>query len=101
MKNVSHRIGCLEFRKTSTIGGEQEYYEIVRWDKHLDVDKTDEPDDYCYTIATFEKDKEGYDLESIGSRIVLEREEWVDFGVLVKIGFEFLEKEFQEEGVDE
>ena len=85
--NISHRIGELELRRTDTLGGEKQYLEIVKWSK--DYHKKD----YCFTILIFtENNEDDYFIESVGDRINLEAEEWKDLGILIKIGFGFLNK---------
>jgi hypothetical protein len=85
MKNIPYRIGNLELRRTENIRTKKYYLEIVEWLKD------DEDGDYVYTIATFEKDKDGYKFESTLDRIVLNKKEWNNLRILVKLGFEFLE----------
>ena len=40
-------------------------YELVKWYKN------DNDGENCYVVAFFDKDKEGYDLRTIGSRFVV------------------------------
>ena len=87
MRYVSHRIGVLELRRSETIGGDKQYLEVVEWMKD------DKNKDYCYTIAIFEEYSEGHKLISVGDRIILGKQLWVDFGVLVTIAFEFLKQD--------
>ena len=89
MRYISHRTGILELRRTSNIATEEPYLEIVKW---YQVEGEEE---YCCTIAIFEDDGEGYDLKSVGDRILLDEFEWIDLRTLIKIGFEVLEKSAQ------
>ena len=80
---LNYRIGSLELRKTETISKTpKEYLEIVEWIVGSNGNS-------CITIAIFREGKEGYDLESVGDRILVN--EWADLKVLIKSGFEFLE----------
>ena len=42
---------------------ENETIELVKWVKHEDGKE------YCFSLAYWERNKEGYDLNSVGSRI--------------------------------
>ena len=60
------KIQDLEFRQTKTLGKEPKiYWEIVKWDK-MKLDG--EEKEYCYTLATWQKDGEGWELRFVGSR---------------------------------
>lgn len=83
MNTFNMRIGNLEVRNETKIGSDEKYLEIIKWIKP----------EQCITIAIFYKDKEGYYLQSIGDRIVMERCDWANFGDLVRNGFEFLKKD--------
>jgi len=87
MKYVSHRIGDLELRRTENIKTNEHYLEVVEW-----IKSTGE-EDYCYTILTFEGAGEGdHKIESVGERVNLNEEKWADLGILIRFGFEFLNK---------
>ena len=85
MRYISHRIEKLELRKTSS--SNKDYLEVVKWVE----DKNDK--DYCFTVALFEGYSEGYKLVSVGDRIVLNNREWMDFGILIRLGFKFLQED--------
>ncbi len=85
MKKISHRIGNLELKNEKGLGtNARDYLEIVEWMKD------DENKKYCYTIATFEEGDGGFNLESVGERIILEGQKWIDLGILVRLGFEHI-----------
>ena len=85
MKRMSHRIGDLELKNEKGLGTKgKDYLEIIEWMKD------DENKNYCYTIATFEETKDGCNLVSVGDRIILEGQKWIDLGILVRLGFEHL-----------
>jgi hypothetical protein len=51
-------------------------YELVRWYKAQIVGSTKE--EYCYVVAFFDKDKEGYyDLRTIGSRFFEDKDAFI------------------------
>ena len=56
-------------------------YELIRWYKPDSYDK-----EVCYVIAFFDKDKEGYNLRTIGDRFFEDK----DAFVVGKYGLEFL-----------
>lgn len=85
MKYVSHRIGDLELRRTENVKTNKHYLEVVEWMKD------EKKEDYCYTILTFEEHDEGFFIESVLDRILVDKEKWIDLGILVKFGFEFLD----------
>lgn len=93
MKNITYKIGNLELRRVQNIINDSYYLEIVRWGNR-------DGDIYCYTIAIFEEG-ENYFLKSVGDRIILGHEEWIDFGILTKAGFEFLNDIAYEDDDDE
>jgi len=66
-------------------------YELVRWYEDS-IDK-----EMCYTIAVFDKDKEGYDMRTIGNRFFEDKDAWV----VGKYGLEFLNAIFQIEQDEE
>jgi len=58
-----YRFDNLEFRWTESFGeGKTQYPEIVCWVKKSDGSE------YCYTLALWDKDSEGWDLKFIGNR---------------------------------
>lgn len=60
------KIQDLEFRQTKTLHETPKiYWEIVKWGK-TKVDG--EEKDYCFTLASWDKDGEGWSLRFIGSR---------------------------------
>jgi len=54
-------------------------YELVRWRQNTNSET-------CYVIAFFDKDKEGYDMRTIGTRFFEDKDAWV----VGKYGLEFL-----------
>ena len=77
------RIDNFEFRRN----GEERDAEIVAWNKSGDGKE------YCYTLAFFKKGGEGYNMNSIGDRIVVE--DYVVLHKLIKYAFTVLEAEFK------
>jgi hypothetical protein len=60
------KIKDLEFRQTKTLHKTPEiYWEIVKWDK-MKVDG--EEQECCYTLASWDKSGEGWELSFVGSR---------------------------------
>jgi len=60
------KINELEFRRTKSLHETPEiYWEIVQWGK-MELDG--EEKDYCFTLASWDKGKEGWSLGFIGSR---------------------------------
>lgn len=58
------RVDDIELRWTRSFGeGTYRYLEIVRWDNGIASEKP-----YCYTLCSWHKDKEGWDLHFIGNR---------------------------------
>jgi hypothetical protein len=49
--------------------------ELVKWYK-TKVDGCQERN-YCYVIAFFDKDKEGYDMRTVGDRFFEDKDAWV------------------------
>ena len=45
-------------------------YELVKWYQNSNGKK-------CYVIAFFDKDKEGYDLRTVGDRFFEDKDAWV------------------------
>ena len=55
-------------------------YELVSWYEYADGGEN------CYTIAFFDKNKEGYDMRTIGNRFFEDKDAWV----VGKYALEFL-----------
>ena len=55
-------------------------YELVSWYENTDGGEN------CYTIAFFDKGKEGYDMRTIGNRFFEDKDAWV----VAKHAIEFL-----------
>jgi hypothetical protein len=66
-------------------------YELVSWYEYADGGEN------CYTIAFFDKNKEGYDMRTIGTRFFEDKDAWV----VGKYGLEFLNAIFQIEQDEE
>jgi hypothetical protein len=69
-----YRFENLEFRWTKTLGkNSYEYPEIICWQKNkkyiegIDI-PLPVPDEFCYTLAYWVKDSEGWDLKFVGNR---------------------------------
>ena len=45
-------------------------YELVKWNESPNSDT-------CYVIAFFDKDKEGYDMRTVGDRFFEDKDAWV------------------------
>jgi hypothetical protein len=65
-------------------------YELVKWNESPNSDT-------CYVIAFFDKDKEGYDMRTIGDRFFKDKDAWV----VGKYALEFLNAIFQIEQDEE
>ena len=65
-------------------------YELVRWRQNTNSET-------CYVIAFFDKDKEGYDMRTIGDRFFEDKDAWV----VGKYGLEFLNAIFDIEKQEE
>jgi hypothetical protein len=65
-------------------------YELVRWHEY-------EGKEYCYVIAFFDKDKECYNMRTIGDRFFEDKDAWV----VGKYGLEFLNEVFEIERIEE
>ena len=66
-------------------------YELVKW-------FTDrENKEHCYVIAFFDKDKEGYDMRTIGDRFFEDKDAWVVGKYALGFLNEIFEIEQQEE----
>jgi hypothetical protein len=67
-------------------------YELVKWDKSVDDDK-----EYCYTLALFDRTKEGYDMRTVGDRFFEDKDAWV----VGKSAMSFLQGTFEIEKQEE
>ena len=65
-------------------------YELVKWQEC-------EGKEYCYVIAFFDKDKECYNMRTIGDRFFEDKDAWV----VGKYGLEFLNEVFEIEQQEE
>ena len=65
-------------------------YELVKWQEC-------EGKEYCHVVAFFDKDKEGYDMRTIGDRFFEDKDAWV----VGKYALEFLNAIFQIEQDEE
>jgi len=70
-------------------------YELVKWNTPQEDSFFKDPT--CYVIAFFDKDKEGYDMRTIGDRFFEDK----DAFVVAKYGLEFLNAIFQIEKDEE
>jgi hypothetical protein len=65
MQKFNFRIGDLEVRscgKYLLSSGEHDRAEIIKWSTNIDGKKA------CYTVASWHKGEEGYDLHFVGRR---------------------------------
>jgi hypothetical protein len=85
------RFRNIEFRWSET----NKKYELVKWCKSK-VDGCEERD-YCYVVAFFDKDKEGYNMRTISSRFFEDK----DAFVVGKYAIEFLNETFKIEKDEE
>ena len=65
-------------------------HELIRWYKV-------EERNYCYVVAFFDKNKEGYDMRTVGDRFFEDKDAWV----VGKYGLEFLNEIFEIEKNEE
>ena len=65
-------------------------YELVRWRQNTNSET-------CYVIAFFDKDKECYNMRTIGDRFFEDKDAWV----VGKYGLEFLNEIFDIEKQEE
>ena len=65
-------------------------YELVKWNG-------DPNSETCYVLAFFDKDKEGYDMRTVGDRFFEDKDAWV----VGKYALEFLNAIFQIEKDEE
>jgi len=59
-------------------------YELVKWNTPAEDSFFKDPT--CYVIAFFDKDKEGYDMRTVGDRFFEDKDAWV----VGKYALEFL-----------
>ena len=60
------KIKDLEFRRTKSLHDDPKFYwEIVKWDK---MESDGEEKEYCFTLAVWDKNSEGWELRFVGSR---------------------------------
>lgn len=89
---IVNRIKNLELRSTNNEfnPNRSQYLEIVKWFPY--VGEHPDLDEYCYTIASFHYDKDGYpELTYCGNRpLELTSEEHAIFIDLVKLGYMFI-----------
>ena len=50
-------------------------YELVKWNTPTEDSFFKDPT--CYVIAFFDKDKEGYDMRTVGDRFFEDKDAWV------------------------
>ena len=89
--NFSFRLGNMEVRSCGEHlmqNKEHDTAEIIYW-------YDDEFEKYCYVIAYWVKDNEGYDLQFVGSRPLSHFDQWNDFGKLIKVGQKELDLLFE------
>ena len=67
-------------------------YELVKW-----YQSNGSGQENCYVIAFFDKDKEGYDMETVGNRFFEDK----DAFVVGKYAIEFLNETFEIERQEE
>ena len=65
-------------------------YELVKWRQNTNSET-------CYVIAFFDKDKEGYDMRTIGDRFFEDKDAWV----VGKFALGFLNEIFEIERQEE
>jgi hypothetical protein len=70
-------------------------YELIRWYK-AEVDGCEERE-YCYVVAFFDKDKECYNMRTVGDRFFEDKDAWV----VGKYALGFLNAIFEIEKVEE
>ena len=68
-----------------------EKYELVKWYKN-NIGGIN-----CYTLALFEKGKEGWDMRTIGDRFFEDKDAWV----VAKSAMSFLQSTFEIEKIEE
>ena len=89
------RFRNIEFRWSET----NKKYELVKWYMGHQIKETGtyEIKDYCCVVAFFDKDKEGYDMRTVGDRFFEDKDAWV----VGKYAIEFLNAIFQIEKDEE
>ena len=70
-------------------------YELVKWNTPTEDSFFKDPT--CYVIAFFDKDKEGYDMRTIGDRFFEDKDAWV----VGKYALGFLNEIFEIERIEE
>ena len=70
-------------------------HELVKWNTPTEDSFFKDPT--CYVIAFFDKNKEGYDMRTIGDRFFEDKDAWV----VGKYGLEFLNEVFEIERIEE
>lgn len=83
---MNQTIGDLEFR---WITESSRNAEIVRWQESEKLGK------FCYTLAWWIKDKEGYNLQFIGDRPLASEVDKDDFWALVHYGQKICDAKFE------
>jgi len=84
------RIDDIELRWTRGFGKDAyQYLEVVRWDENTSSIKP-----YCYTLCSWTKDKEGWDLRFIGNRPFMYHNSELLFS-LCKVGQAYLDADFE------
>ena len=84
----NYKVGDIEFRYSEVLS----CYEIVRWAKTF---SNEEP--YCYAIAFFDRLGSGYNISSVGSRLLEAAEECIETLIVWRYAEEFLHLEFMSE----
>ena len=105
-KTLSYRIDNMELRATQHVAlvikegcgecvlkedeGGSRYLEIVKWDTSIDK-ATNEIHEFCYTVALFRYDRDGYpELSFVGDRpLDLTHGEFKNFMSLVSEGYKY------------
>ena len=92
----NYRVGVIEFRYSNSAEG----YEIVRWEKtepRVYEKYAGKSADYCYTIAFFDKLPSGYNISSVGPRLLEAVEECPETRFVWRYAEELLKLEFEAE----
>ena len=81
---MKRRINNIEFRWSEI----NQSYELVEWFKY-------EGKESCMVVAFFKADREGYDMETVGSRYINSHDSYPkETMALTRYAFAFLEAEF-------
>jgi hypothetical protein len=74
-------------------------YELIQWYKAPQIKETGtyEQKEYCCVVAFFDKEKESYDMRTVGDRFFSDKDAWV----VGKYALEFLNAIFQIEKDEE